>query len=91
MKDLEKVSYILKIKIYRDRSRRMLGLSQKIYIEEVLKKFSMKNSKRRFLSLRYGITLSKKMCPSTPEEIERMSRILYASAIESLMYTMLCT
>ena len=34
MKDLEEASYILRIKIYRDKSRRMLGLSQKIYIEK---------------------------------------------------------
>ena len=45
MKDLGEASYIFKIKIYRDRSKRMLGLSQKLYIEKVLKRFSMKNSK----------------------------------------------
>ena len=39
---------------------------------------------------RHGIHLSKKMCPSTPEEIERMSKIPYASVIGSLMYAMLC-
>ena len=69
----------------------MLGLSQKIYIEEVLKKFSMKNSKRGLVPFRHGIHLSKKICPNTPEEIECMSKIPYASAIESLMYAMLCT
>ena len=31
------------------------------------------------------------MCPSTPQERERMSRIPYASAIESIMYAMICT
>ena len=55
MKDLEKASYILEIKVYRDRSKWMLGLSQKLYIEKVLKRFSMKNFKREFLPLRYGI------------------------------------
>ena len=30
------------------------------------------------------------MCPTTSEEIERMSRISYASTIESLIYVMLC-
>ncbi|KAL0448531.1 UNVERIFIED_CONTAM: Retrovirus-related Pol polyprotein from transposon RE2 [Sesamum latifolium] len=34
MKDMGKVSYILGIKIYRDRSRRMLGLTQSSYIEK---------------------------------------------------------
>ena len=51
----------------------------------------MKNSKRGLLSLRYGITLFKKMSPSTYEEIERMSKISYALIIGSLMYGMLCT
>ena len=91
MKDLGEASFILGIKVYRDRPNRMLGLSQKMYIEEVLKRFSMENSKRGLIPFRHGIHLSKKMCPSTPEEIERMSKIPYASAIGSLMYAMLCT
>ncbi|KAK9044503.1 hypothetical protein V6N11_058403 [Hibiscus sabdariffa] len=33
----------------------------------------------------------KEMCPSSPQERERMSQIPYASAIGSLMYTMICT
>ena len=33
MKDLRKASYIFGIKIYRDRSRKMLGLLQKLYKE----------------------------------------------------------
>ena len=46
MKDLEEVSFILGIKVYRDRSRRMVDLSQKIYIEKVRNRFSMENTKR---------------------------------------------
>ena len=42
MKDLGEASFILEIKVYRDRPNRMLGLSQKMYIEKVLKRFSMK-------------------------------------------------
>ena len=62
-----------------------------MYIEEVLKRFSIENSKKNLLPLRHGIHLSKKMCPDIPEEIQCMSKIPYASAIESLMYAMLCT
>ena len=69
----------------------MLGLLQKIYIEKVLKKFSVKNFKRDLLSLKHGISLSKTTCLTTSEEIQCMSRIPYASAIESLMHAMLCT
>ncbi|KAL0293763.1 UNVERIFIED_CONTAM: Retrovirus-related Pol polyprotein from transposon TNT 1-94 [Sesamum radiatum] len=45
MKDMGEASYILGIKIYRDRSRRMLGLTQFSYIEKVLKRFKMEHSK----------------------------------------------
>ena len=55
MKDLGEASYILGIKVYRDRSKKMIGLSQRMYIEEVLKRFSIKNFKRDLLPLRYGI------------------------------------
>ena len=91
MKDLGDGSFILKIKVYRDRSRRILGLSQKIYIEEVLKRFSMENSKRGLISFRHDIHLSKKMCPNTPEEIERMSKISYTLAIGIFIYAILYT
>ncbi|KAL0451725.1 UNVERIFIED_CONTAM: Copia protein [Sesamum latifolium] len=60
IKDMGKASYFVGIKIYRDRSRRMLGLTQSSYIEKVLKIFKMDNSKRRFLPMMHGIKLSKK-------------------------------
>ena len=69
MKDLGEASYILKIKVYKDRPKWILGLSQKLYIEKVLKRFSMKNSKRGLLPLRHGISLSKMICPITSEEV----------------------
>ncbi|KAK8696315.1 hypothetical protein V6N13_001451 [Hibiscus sabdariffa] len=72
-------------------SRRLLGLSQSTYIDKVLKRFSMEESKRGFLPMRHGISLSKEMCPSTPQEKERMSQIPYSSAIGSIMYAMICT
>ena len=43
MKDLG-AAYILGIKIYRDRSRRLIGLSQSTYLDKVLKKFKMDQS-----------------------------------------------
>ncbi|KAL0434410.1 UNVERIFIED_CONTAM: hypothetical protein Slati_2775300 [Sesamum latifolium] len=47
-------SYIIGIKIYRDRSRRMVGLTQSSYIEKVLKRFKMENSNRGFLPMRHA-------------------------------------
>ena len=73
MKDLREASYILRIKIDKDKSKMVLHLLKKIYIEKVLKEFSMKNSKREIVSFRHRVHLSKMMCLSTPEEIECMS------------------
>ena len=39
MKDLGEAAYILGIKIYRDRSKRLIGLSQSTYIDKVLERF----------------------------------------------------
>ena len=50
MKDLGEVAYILGIKIYRDRSRRLIGLSQSTYLDKILKKFNMDQSKKGFLA-----------------------------------------
>ena len=51
MKDLREVFYVFGIKVYRDRSKKMLGLSQKLYIEKVLKRFSIKTPKRVYYPL----------------------------------------
>ena len=45
MKDLSEASFILGIEIHRDRRKRVLGLSQKTYLEKALKKYSMQNYK----------------------------------------------
>ena len=91
MKDLGEATYILGIRIYRDRARRLIGLSQSLYLEKVLKRFNMEDSKKGLLPVRHGIHLSKGMSPKTPDERERMAKVPYASAIGSLMYAMLCT
>jgi hypothetical protein len=41
MKDFGEASFVLGIEIYRDRRKGVLGLSQKAYLEKVIKKFSM--------------------------------------------------
>ncbi|KAK8600887.1 hypothetical protein V6N12_050732 [Hibiscus sabdariffa] len=51
----------------------------------------MEESKRGFLPMSHGVSLSKEKCPSTLQERERMSRVPYASAIGSIMYAMICT
>ena len=85
MKDLGEANYILGIKLIRDRKNKLLALSQASYIDKILVRFNMENSKRGSLPFRHGIHLSKEQSPKTPEQKERMSRIPYASAVGSLI------
>ena len=91
MKDLGEASYILEIKLFRDRKKRLLGLSQVNYIDKILARFSMQDSKKGFSTFRHGVHLSNQMCPKTQEEREKMRNCPYASAVGSLMFAMLCT
>jgi hypothetical protein len=89
MKDMGEAAYVLGIKIYRDRSRRLLALSQSTYLDKVLKRFRMENSKKGNLPVVEGILLSVTQGTATKKEKSVMSNIPYASAIGSIMYAML--
>ncbi|KAJ9553286.1 LOW QUALITY PROTEIN: hypothetical protein OSB04_017331 [Centaurea solstitialis] len=91
MKGLGEAAYILGIKIYRNRSKRLIGLSQSTYIDKILKRFRMDESKKGFIPMQHGIVLSKTQCPISSQEQDRMKSVPYASAIGSIMYAMLCT
>ena len=69
----------------------MLALSQATYIDQILVRFNMQNFKKRFVPFRVRKSLSGNQYSKTHTEIERMRGISYASAVESLMYAMLCT
>ena len=85
MKDIGEAAYILGIKIYRDRLRRLIALSQSTYIDKVLKRFKMENAKKGFLPMSHGVTLSRNQCPKTVDEHVQMSGVPYASTIGSIM------
>ena len=57
MKDLDEANFILRIKLWRYRKNNMLGLSQAGYIDKVLERFNMQNSKKILLPFRYGVLL----------------------------------
>ncbi|GJW12464.1 retrotransposon protein, putative, ty1-copia subclass [Tanacetum coccineum] len=90
MKDLGDAAYILGIKIYHDRSKRLIGLCQSAYIDKILKRDYMENSKRGTILMQEKLKLSKSQGASTPAEKQRMQNIPYASAIGSIMYAVRC-
>ena len=67
--DLGEAAYILGIKIYRDRSRHLIGLSQSTYLDKVLKKFKMDQAKKGFLHVLQGVKLTQTQCPTTAEDM----------------------
>ena len=86
MKDLGNASFVLGIQILRDRSQGILRLSQKRYIKKVLNRFGMKDCSLGDTPVAKGDKFNLTQCPKNNLEIEEMQKILYASAVGSLMY-----
>ena len=91
MKELGDASFVLGIQIHRDRSRGILCLSEKSYIEKILKRFGMHDCKPGDTPMAKGDKFSLSQCPKNNFEIQEMQHIPYASAIGSLMYAQVCT
>jgi hypothetical protein len=72
MKDLGEPSFVLGIEIHRDRSKGVLGLSQKAYLEKVLKKYSMHMCKPSPALIVKGDRFGEFQCPKNQYEIDRM-------------------
>ena len=60
MNDLGNTNYVLGIQILRDRKNKMLAISQATYIDKVVARLLMKNSKKSLMPTHHGIVLSKK-------------------------------
>ena len=58
MKDLGAANYILGMEIKRDRAKRKLWLNQRKYVETILQRFNMQNSKPVKVPIPVGVRLS---------------------------------
>nr|GFB13127.1 retrotransposon protein, putative, Ty1-copia subclass [Tanacetum cinerariifolium] len=90
MKDLGEAKKILGMEIVRDQSRKILRVSQSGY-KKILNNFRIDNGKSVQMPLGGHFKLSLKDCPIRDCDVERMSKVLYANAVRSLMYLMVCT
>eukprot|EP00253_Pinus_taeda_P015431 PITA_15431 len=86
MKDLNAAKYLLGMEIKRDRAKRKIWLNQRKYVETILQRFNMQDSKPVKDPIPIGVRLSAEQCPKTQEEEEDKSHVPYASAVGSLMY-----
>ncbi|KAL0386489.1 UNVERIFIED_CONTAM: Retrovirus-related Pol polyprotein from transposon TNT 1-94 [Sesamum latifolium] len=68
MKDMGEAEYILGVKIHRDRSKKLLSLSQETYIKRIIERFRMHNANPVDTPMDKSCVLSKELCPKTEEE-----------------------
>ncbi|WJZ96796.1 hypothetical protein VitviT2T_015444 [Vitis vinifera] len=91
MKDLGEAFYVLGIKILHDRANGVLKLSQRTYIEKILKRFNMHNCSSTRAPIVKGDKFSKAQCSQNDDEREETRTIPYSSLVGSLMYAQVCT
>ena len=91
MKDLGESLLVLGIEIHRDRSKCVLGLSQKAYMEKILKKLYMHKYSLSPAPIVKGDRYGDFKCPRNQYEIDQMKVVSYASVVGSLQYAQVCT
>lgn len=89
-KDLRMETDILGTRIYIDRSRKYLGLSQTLHIDKILNKFCIEVSKREILFILHT-SLFKSMFPKIQFKREIKSMILYTSLKRLILYVIIYT
>ena len=65
MKDMSEAAYIIRVKISRDRSKKLLSLLQEQYIKKILERFRMKDCNPTDTPMEKSETLSRRLCPKT--------------------------
>ena len=79
------------MRIIRDKANGTLKLSQSEYVKKIFSRFNMNEAKPMSTPLGSHFKLNKEQSLKTEEERDHMSKVLYASAIGSLMCAMVCT
>lgn len=86
MKDLGELQYFLGIQVLRNRSKRQLHINQSGYINSILERFGMEDSKPTPTPIATGTTLHKATDSDALVDLKP-----YQSLVGSQMYAMLCT
>nr|GEU33623.1 hypothetical protein [Tanacetum cinerariifolium] len=68
MKNIGEATYLLGIKIIRDKSKRLIALSQSSFLKKILKKFRMENSKKGYTLIMEKPGYRMSQCAKTPTE-----------------------
>jgi len=84
--DLGEIHWLLGFEIQHDRDARTLSLSQKSYIDSVVKRYGLEDAKLLSTPMDPSAQLSKSHSPSTPQEYADMRDVPYREATGSLTY-----
>ena len=91
MKDMDDASYVIGLKIFKDRHNGILGLSQETYINRILYRLRMKDCTSSFAPILKGDRFNLNQCPNNDFESEQMKKIPYALVVGSIVYLQVCT
>ena len=86
IKDLGKGKFFLSMLVERDRGRRIIPLSQRVYLDKVLNRLRMDESKGCATPMDFKAKLDAKR-----EEEEATDKVLYQEAVGSITYTAITT
>ncbi|OWZ03650.1 polyprotein [Phytophthora megakarya] len=88
-KDLGEVSFILGLKISRDRAARKLWINQQSNVDTILKRFNMEHGAGVATPTAAGKKLTKLQSPTSEETMSKMLKKPFRQAVGSLMYQMI--
>ena len=91
MKDLGPAKQILGMHIVRDRTKKLLWLSQERYVAKFLERFNMSEAKSLGSVLPTNCKLNTRQCPKREKDKAEMRKVPYPLVVGGLMYVMVCT
>ena len=84
--DLGPISWLLGMKVTRDREKRTISLSQESFIEAIITKYNFADAKPAAIPMDPSIQYSQDQCPTSAAQTAEMKRVPFRSALGSLMY-----
>jgi hypothetical protein len=84
--DLGELTWLLGLKVEQDRPKRIIAISQKAYVETILERFRLQDTKSTPIPMNTGTILSTDQSPSMSNKTNEMGDVSYQRGIGSLMY-----
>jgi hypothetical protein len=88
--EMGELNYYCGIKIERDLKSKRTFMSQEAYIDKMVEKYDS-NSERSVRNPMCDVKLTKEMCPTTDEEVEKMKSIPYSNLVGALLFAAVMT